>query len=163
MVAAQVLLAEEGIWLESATDDEMFEFTRQAAAHELVQERDKELSYIISWLEANSRKLVKGEHPVKFTELKQILTRFGYEVDPPNKNILSVTKNGAEVTTIIKQGIQGFRPYHTDYIARLRKQLRLTADEGVDSARFYGRKGVPEIASLFVDLRIEVMQRLAKT
>jgi death on curing protein len=46
LIAAQVMLAEEGYWLDYSSDEEMFEFTRAAAAHELTEKRQDEIAYI---------------------------------------------------------------------------------------------------------------------
>jgi len=163
LVATQVLLAQESYWLEHPSDKEMFEFARAAAAHELTKDRSDEISHIAEWLRSNSRKAIKGEHPLKYGELKDKLKQFGYDIDPPEGEFLRIYKNGKPVERIIKQGIQGFRPYHTDYISGLRKRLGLTPEQGIDSARFYGLKGSANTASQFIELRIEVMRNLAKT
>lgn len=163
LVAAQAALAQESQWLDHSSDDEMFEFTRKAAAHELTADRADELGFISEWLNANSRKAMKGEHPLKYGEFKQILQRFGYSIDPPDGELLWIYKDGEKIERIIKQGIKGFRPYHTDYISGVRKRLNLTVEHGIDSAMFYGNKGVGSSAALFIELRIEVMRRLAKT
>jgi death-on-curing protein len=164
LVSAQVLLAEDGYWLERPSDDEMFEFARAAAAHELTEDRDSEVKHISDWFEKNSRKAIKGEHPLKYGELKENLKRFGFEIDPPDKgNLLNIYKDGIAVERVNKQGMKGFRPYHTDYIAGLRKRLDLTPEHGVDSAKFYGNKGTSNTASQFIELRINVMNKLAKT
>ncbi|MGL4262193.1 MAG: type II toxin-antitoxin system death-on-curing family toxin [Afipia sp.] len=162
LVSAQVLLASENYWLDHASDEEMFEFARKAAPHELTEERAQELDFIAEWLESNSRKILKGEHPLKFSELKEALGRFGFDLGSPDGHTVDILKDGARVERIIKQGIKGFRPYHTDYIWGLRKRLNLTPDYGVDSVRFYGQKGASNAASQFIELRIEVMRRLAK-
>lgn len=163
LVSAQVLLDEQGQWIDKCSDEEMFEFTRQAAAHEICADRREEVPTISAWLRSNCRKAVRGEHPLKFTALKEALSRFGFDVDPPEGNLLNVYKNGKLVERIVKQGIQGFRPYHTDYIWGLRKRLGLTPENGVDSTIFYGNKASIDIASRFIELRIEVIRRLAKT
>lgn len=163
LVSAQALLAQDNRWLESSSDEEMIEFTRRAAAHELTEDRADELSAIAQWLRSSSRKAIRGEHPMKYGELKEALQRFGYEIDPPDGELLNVYKDGAVVERVIKQGIKGFRPYHTDYVSNLRKRLGLTPSDGVDSALFYGHKGVGNHAALFIELRVEVMRQLAKT
>lgn len=163
LVAAQVFLAQEGYWLDHPTDEEMFEFSRAAAAHELSQNRDDEVAHISKWFKDNGRKTIKGEHPLKYRELKENLKRFGYEIDPPDGELLSIYKDGVRVDKISKQGIKGFRPYHTDYIAGLRKRLNLTPEHGVHSAKFYGHKGSANTASQFIELRTDVMAKLAKT
>jgi death on curing protein len=163
LVAAQVLLAQDGYWLEHPSDDEMFEFARAAAAHELTDDRNDEVKYISQWFETNSRKAIKGEHPLKYGELKQNLKRFGFEIDPPEGELLNIYKDGVWVEKIIMQGIKGFRPYHTDYVAGIRKRLNLTPEHGIDSLKFYGNKGSANTASQFIELRIDVMTKLAKT
>jgi death-on-curing protein len=157
------LLAEENYWLDHSSDEEMFEFTRRAASHELTESRVDELAYISEWLEANSRRIIKGEHPLRFGESKDALKRFDFDLGPPDGEFVDIYKGGKRVERVIKQGIKGFRPYHTDYIAGLRKRLGLTPEHGVDSARFYGHKGISNTASQFIELRIEVIRRLAKT
>lgn len=162
LIAASVYLDENGYWLEGCTDEELFEFTRRTAAHELVEERDQELAYIAEWFRANSRKRLKSEKPLSYFELKDRLKHFGYEIDLPKGEFLSIYKNGKFITKIIKQGVQGFRPYHTHYVAKLRKRLKLTAEYGIDSDRFYGNKGPKEYISEMIELRNEVIRRLAK-
>lgn len=163
LVSAQVFLDQDGRWLEYCSDEEMYEFTRECAAHEIAVNRVDEIHYIAEWLESNSRKTVKGEHPLKYRELKENLARFGFDIDPPDRELLAIYKDGIVVQRIIKQGTQGFRPYHTDYVRGLRKRLDLTPEYGVDSANFYGMKGVSGTASQFIELRLEVIRRLAKT
>ncbi len=163
LTAAQVLLSQENYWIDHSSDEEMFEFTRKSAAHELTSRREDELSFISEWFSANSRRIIKGEHPMKFGELKQALSRFGFVLGDPQGEFAEITKDGVQVERIKQQGIRGFRPYHTDYISGLRKRLRLTPEDGIDSGMFYGHKGVSDAASTFIELRIEVMRRLAKT
>lgn len=164
LVAAQVLLDRLGYWIEDCTDDELYDFTTQVAAHAICPNRADEIAVITSWLEGNCRKVILGERPLKYAELKQILRRHGFEIDPPETQFLFIRKDGSTVERVIKQGIQGLRPYHTDYIARLRKKLGLTVTDGVDSDAFYGRKGLKdEVASEIIELRSEAIKRLAKT
>jgi len=163
LVSSQVMLAERGYWLDYPSDGEMYEFTRQAAAHELTDNRDDELALIREWLDSKSRKIMKGEHPLKYHDLRQRLKEFGFELEDPDGELLFIYKDGERVARIIKQGIKGFPPYHTDYISGLRKRLNLTPEYGVDSAQFYGHKGLSNTASQFIELRLEVMRRLAKT
>ncbi len=71
-------------------------------------------------------------------------------------------KNGKEVEKIIKRGKQGFDDYDHLYIAELRKRLNLTPDYGIDSARFYGERGIELELNKLIQLRIDVFNRLAK-
>ena len=162
LVAAAVYLDENGFWLDGCSDDELFEFTRQVAAHEITEDKQQELEYIAEWFRANSRKRMKNEKPLSYHELKNRLARFGYEIDLPKGELLSIYKNGRFVAKIIKQGIQGFRPYHTHYISDLRKRLKLTPEYGIDSDKFYGNKHLKDSVSELIEIRKAVIRRLAK-
>jgi death on curing protein len=162
LIAAGVYLDENGFWLEGCSDDELFKFTRQVAAHEITKDRQQELDYIAEWFRANSRRRLKNEKPLSYYELKERLAEFGYEIDHPKGELLSIYKNGKFVTKVIKQGIQGFRPYHTRYVAELRKRLKLTPEYGIDSDRFYGKKGLKDSVSELIEIRNKVIRRLAK-
>ena len=154
-------LSEHGYWVDKCDDDEMFEFTRRIAAHELCEDRQAEVQIIADWLERNSRKNIKGERRMKFNVLREALQRFGYELRDKGFTY-DVFKDGKVVENILKKGQQGFDEYDQQYIADLRKRLGLTPDNGVDSARFYGQRGIAEDLNEFMRLRLDVMKRLAK-
>ena len=97
LVCAQVLLNQNGLWIDKPTDDELFDFTKDAAAHELVKDRVDEVPYISEWFDSQTRKAVKGEHPRKFSALKAALERFGYTVDPPEGSFVNIYKDGVVV------------------------------------------------------------------
>ena len=139
----------------------MYEFTRQLAAHEISQDRRDEVPAIAEWLERNSRKQQKGERQMKLGALRDALDRFGFELHDLGKT-LEVVKDGVVVESILKRGAQGFEDYDHGYISGLRKRLGLTAEEGIDSARFYGNKGIADELNQFMQLRLDVMKRLAK-
>ena len=163
LIAASVQLDEFGFWLEGCTDDELFDFTTQVAAHTITKDRRDEIEYIAEWFRANSRRRMKNEKPLKYGELKRILNNFGYQIDLPKSELLRITKGDEVITKVIKQGIQGFRPYHTHYIAELRKRLKLTPEYGVDSDRFYQSKNIDDSISEIVEIRNTVIRKLAKT
>lgn len=162
LLSTLYFLGEHGYWVDRCDDDEMYEFTRQVAAHEITPDRNDEVACIADWLERNSRRQIKGEKPMKLGVLREALGRFGYELRDLGKTI-EVLKDGQVETTILKKGAQGFEDYDPPYIAELRKRLGLVPEEGVDSARFYGQKGITEELNVFVQLRLDVMKRLAKT
>jgi death-on-curing protein len=162
LLSTLYFLSEHGYLVELCSDDEMYEFTRQIAAHEVTEDRRDEVPAIAEWLEKNSRKQQKGEKPLKLNTLREALARFGYTLRDQGKT-LEVLQDGAAVQSILKRGTQGFEDYDQAYVADLRKRLRLTAEEGVDSARFYGQKGIADELNQFMQLRLEVMKRLAKT
>lgn len=162
LLSTLYFLSEYGYWLELCDDDEMYEFTRKIAAHEITGDRRDEVPVIASWLEQHSRRRQKGDKQMKLGDLRETLGRFGYDLRDLGKT-LDVLKDGVVVETILKRGAQGFEDYDHEYISGLRKRLHLTADEGIDSARFYGQKGIADELNQFMQLRLDVMKWLAKT
>lgn len=154
-------LSEHGYWLDRCDDDEMYEFTRRLAAHEICEDRKDEVPTAAQWLERHSRKQQKGEKHLKLHDLREILGKFDYALIDKGKT-LDVMKDGTVVESILKKGAQGFEDYDPQYIAELRKRLGLLPEEGVDSARFYGQKGLSDELNEFMEMRIDVMKRLAK-
>jgi death-on-curing protein len=157
-------LGENGYWVTVPTDDEMFEFTRQSAAHELCDSRDDELALISQWFKSNSRRRQNGENMLKVHELRNILSGFGYEFgsNGNNNNYIDLIKDGVVVTKIIKKGSRGKEDYDKQYIQRLRKKLKLTSAYGVDSYAFYGDRGFSQTLGKFMTMRHKVMRELAK-
>jgi death on curing protein len=163
LLSTLVYLGENGYWVTVPTDDDLFEFTRKTAAHELSESRDEELEMIAKYFEANSRRRTAGEHQLKFGDLRDILSGFGFEIsDKVNGRTYDVTKDGVLVTTILQKGAKGKEDYDKQYISKLRKKLKLTSDYGVDSFSFYGDRGFDQTLGKFMNLRHKVMRELAK-
>ena len=122
LLSTLVYLGENGWWVTIPTDDEMFEFTRQTAAHELGDNRNNELSIISNWFQKNSRRREAGEFILKFHELKDILTGFGYEISHVNGRTMDIYKDGVFKTSILQKGGKGKEDYDKQYIQRLHRQ-----------------------------------------
>lgn len=161
LLSTLYFLGDNSYVVDRCDDEEMFEFTRKVAAHEISDTRGEELSVIKDWLYRNSRKQIKGEQRLKFIDLRDILTRFGYAVSEDGMQF-EITYDGEFITKIIKKGMAGKEEYDQNYISTLRKRLNLTSEYGIDSAMFYGNKGVTEDLNKFMEMRSEVMRRLAK-
>lgn len=161
LLSTLYFLSENNYLLEGCSDDEMYEFSRQVAAHELCENRKDEVHAIANWLSSNSRKQQKGERPLKFGVLRDILSKFGFEIIDNGKTC-DIYKDGTVIETILKKGIQGFEDYDPYYISELRKRLCLNVENGIDSLKFYGQKGISEELNQFMMLRLDVMKRLAK-
>ncbi|OCH19283.1 type II toxin-antitoxin system death-on-curing family toxin [Aliivibrio logei] len=162
LLSTIVFMSDNGHWLTVPTDDEMFEFTRKAAAHELGCERDKELKVIADWLQRNSRRRKNGERPLKFQQLKDILAGYGFELGECDGRTIPVNKNGAVRAAILQKGSKGKEDYDKQYIQKLRKKLKLTHEYGVDSFNFYGMVGYRDKLHKFMFMRANVMRELAK-
>ncbi|EPY1467800.1 type II toxin-antitoxin system death-on-curing family toxin [Pseudomonas aeruginosa] len=162
LLATLVYLGEEGWWVTEPSDDEMFEFTRMAAAHELAEERSLEVSIISEWLKTSSRRRSSGEHPLKLHQLKEILSGFGFEMDDCSGRTIDLYKDGNFALSILQKGGKGKEDYDKQYISKLRKKLKLTTAYGVDSFTFYGERGFDSTLGKFMKLRHKVMRELAK-
>jgi len=162
LLSTLYFLSLNNYWVENCTDDELFEFTRQTAAHEICPDRNNEVSHISNWFLSHSRKVVKGDKHLKFNDLKEALALFDYEMIEDGTTCL-IKKDGVDVEKILKKGKQGFVDYDPAYIAGLRKRLGLTPENGIDSARFYGERGVNIELNDLMQLRLNVFNRLART
>lgn len=161
LLSTLYFLGDNGFIVDRCDDNEMFDFTRKVAAHEICINRHDEISIICEWFSQNSRKQIKGEQRLKFTELREILIKFGYNIENSGR-YLTITSNGHFTTKILKKGMHGLEEYDQNYISNLRKKLKLTADYGIDSAMFYNNKGIAEDLNEFMEMRSEVMRKLAK-
>lgn len=156
-------MARENYWLHDITDNQIYEFTKKTAAHKLSKDRKEEIADITEWFTANTRKITAGEHPLTLRALGEILKKFGYRTKISGEFVNIYDREGNHIECIIKRGIQGFSPYDVDYISRLRKKIKPDSKNGYDSARFYGDKGLKDVASDLIDLRARVMKRPAKS
>ncbi|KAA6404724.1 hypothetical protein [Candidatus Tokpelaia sp.] len=95
--------------------------------------------------------------------LGEILKKFDYRTKISGEFVNIYNRDGKHIERIIKRGIQGFAPYDPDYISGLRKRLKLDFKNGCDSEKFYDDKGLDNITSGLIDLRVGVIKRLAKT
>jgi death-on-curing protein len=161
LLSVLYFLGDEGFIVDKCTDNEMFEFTRQVAAHEITNERIDELEFIKEWFLRNSRKQLKGDCRLTFKELRIILIHFGFDISD-HGNTYQITHDKRYITNIKKKGSSGHEEYDKKYISELRKRLSLTANYGVDSPMFYMNKGVSDDLSKLMEMRSEVMRELAK-
>ncbi len=134
-----VFLYENGWWISRPNDEELFEFTRKTAAHELCHDRNNELTYITEWFRTNCRRRVIYNHGLKLHQLRQILSEFNFKMVENNKNRIEIYDlNDKYITDVIKKGKSGKEDYDVAYLAKLRKKLKLTEEYGIDSQCFYG-------------------------
>lgn len=162
LLSAMVYLGENGWWITIPSDEELFEFTRKAAAHELVESRDSELSFISEYFRNNTRRRVAGENQLTLRDLKEILIGFGFELSDTVGRTMEVSKNGKHVVSILQKGAKGQENYDKQYIKKLRNKLKLTPEYGVDSYKFYGERGFTDTLGKYMSLRDKVMRELAK-
>lgn len=162
LMSTLVYLGENGYWLTKCDDEEMFEFTRKIAAHEISLDRNEEIKIISEWLKFNSRRREIRDKMLNYNELKSILSSFSYEVEIGRNNCCDISKNGEFVTSIRYKGNKGAEDYDVKYVKGLRRRLKLTPEYGIDSLEFYSIKGTNDILNKYMKVRHKVMRWLAK-
>ncbi|CAG9426323.1 TPA: type II toxin-antitoxin system death-on-curing family toxin [Providencia alcalifaciens] len=151
-----------GYWLDKCTDEELYEFTRKTAAHEIALDRKNEIKEIKIFLQRNSRKRKYEDQQLDFHSLSHHLTNAGYSVQDEGE-YCSILKGKKRFTKILKKGLYGKEHYDIAYIKKLRKKLLLTPTHGWDSMRFYQiSPSLTENIGELLRLRGEVMDWLAK-
>ncbi|OAN11735.1 hypothetical protein A3K86_21900 [Photobacterium jeanii] len=163
LLSALAYLGDNSYWVTKCTDEEMFEFTREVAAHEISDNRDNEIKIIAEWFKRHSRRREVKDQRMKLHELQERLSEFGFHVEDRCKNnLLDIFKGDKHVTSIRQKGVKGSEEYDVKYIKILRKKLKLTPDYGIDSFAFYGVKGSIGTLNKYMSIRHEVMRELAK-
>jgi death-on-curing family protein len=142
--------------------DELYEMTRQVAAHEFPlrgrDERrtaDAEVGAIASWLRPRVRPLVLGDRHMRFSELRRHLEAQGCTFEEPSHNYIKIRREGHSIRT-------GFPRHDFDIavseVKRIRKALHVDEAHGIDSAAFYNFEASVDT---FVNQYRQVLSRLA--
>ncbi|MGL5005896.1 MAG: type II toxin-antitoxin system death-on-curing family toxin [Plesiomonas sp.] len=151
-----------GYWIDKCDDNELFEFTRKVAAHEITDKRKNEIKEIKKFLKKNARKIDKQDRQLTFIELSRLLSQAGFLLETDG-DVYKIMRGEKFYTKIIKKGSAGVENYDPQYVKKMRKKLGLTSINGWDSTRFY-RNGVGLTDNIgeLLRLRGAVMDRLAK-
>ncbi|HGM9748583.1 MAG: type II toxin-antitoxin system death-on-curing family toxin [Proteus mirabilis] len=151
-----------GYWLDKCTDEELYDFTRKTAAHEIAADRKNEIKEIKTFLNKNSRKRKYEDQQLDFYSLSHHLSNAGFILYEEG-DYYGIFKGRKRYTKIIKKGSYGKEHYDIPYIKKLRKKLFLTPSNGWDSMRFYQiSPSLTENIGELLKLRGSVMDWLAK-
>ncbi|HEX5449181.1 MAG TPA: hypothetical protein VFW85_03905, partial [Gaiellaceae bacterium] len=131
---------------------------------------DREVLELAEWIHQRTRLVEKGERPVQWRRLKQILADFGCKVTDGSSSRLNVErlieetglfgrKRKRTLRTQVKFTDNG-RQAHIHTVKKIRVDLWLDDLHGVDSASFYGRGG-PAPLGFIVKYR-KTLKRLAR-
>jgi death-on-curing family protein len=174
LVAMLVFLDQNHVMLE-ASEDEVFKKVLTLGQHRLVDPRsehlpDQEVLNVARWLRIGCRPIQRGERPLKWRRLREILGSFKCELD----NSLGVGNRMNIKREVIRKTIFGptqivlktqvaYRNEGTEVqkgtLNKIRKELWLDEDHGVDSQIFYGSQiAVDE----FLGIYRKTLHRLAK-
>jgi death on curing protein len=133
---------------------------------------DDEVAAIKTWLKKRAEQVRRGERPITYRQLRQILGKFGLTLENPNSNTIEVFKNEHRRSGLLRRdrtvktriATIGYRDEGTEVSFRDLKNIRdlcsLTEDHGVDSQAFYGDA---DVIDAFVIRYRAVLRRLAKT
>ena len=153
-----------------------FKFVLQLAKHRFVKTyednfADREVLAVTEWIFNNSREVEKGERPVPFRKLRQILSGYGCKMEygtrgskvniqrTVEKDVFWGKKEILNLKTQIYYEGDG-REVRRNTINKIRADLQLDEESGVDSAAFYGRS-TSQIND-FITLYRKTLKRLAK-
>jgi death-on-curing protein len=170
-----------------ASKSELYELLVQIAGHSLGwhpdprrpdkgpprRHADAEVREIADWLSNRVQKMVRGEKPITFRELRPVLARHGFELEVADSNSANVIKviqkppRPFSRTPVIQRkriGTIGYRDEGTEValkdLKKLRRMCNLAEEDGVDSAAFYGDYAVVDA---FVNKYRTLLRRLART
>ncbi len=165
LVATLVFLDKNG-WAFSVEQDELYNFMMLVGGHKLIDIRtgeriadtDREMLCIARWFQQRIRMVRKGEHPLAFRELREILAEFGcdmkFAVGDGNKVNITCDDLMVQVSYSTEGKEVGRKTIH-----KIRKGLQLDERHGCDSDAFYNKgKRIPE----FILKYQKVLDRLAK-
>ena len=162
LVTLLVHLHKNKIAFDGIGEGDLYDLVLRIAKHDIVKTRkragflpgrppaDDEVSAIASWIEANSRSILRGERLVTYRHLKEILGHFNYTLKNAKGNFIDIYHT--EFTSGVlfsRQALEiriGNIPFPGENIVvsvkdikYIRRLCKLTAEEGVDSETFYGQ------------------------
>lgn len=175
VVAMLVFLDENGMML-TCEEDGLFKLVLQVAQHSLVngprgELADRETLAIAKWITENVRWIEKGDRAITWRKLEQILTKYQCSVTRAGSNMtikravarqvkfLPWLSNARSLTTQTHFSGNG-REVPKGALSKLRKDLELDEDHGVDSQAFYNDAKISP--SDFISRYRKTLTRLAR-
>lgn len=163
LVSTLAFLSLNNITLDGIDQNDLFNYVIGIAAHKitnidsnpLVPIADREVLAIAEWVRNKSRKIDKTEKILKFHELESILKNYDVVIEkkPGNK---VVCKRASLVSHIGHRNDGDEMDRET--VRRVRKELNLTEQDGIDSITFYkAGDRIPE----FINKYRAILQNLA--
>ncbi|WP_458109291.1 type II toxin-antitoxin system death-on-curing family toxin [Arthrobacter sp. R3-55] len=176
LVALLVFLDRNNFVLES-NEDELFKWMILVASHQLLptgftydQRADRETSEIADWIIKRSRPVSKEERSITWRNLSRLLKSKGCEISQHRGEKLEITR-----TVTRRSRILGFLKTHKlnayftntgdgrevprTIVKRIRQELELDQEHGVDSEQFYSDGREPDY---FILEYSKLLKRLAK-
>jgi len=154
LVSLLVFLDENGFTM-TCTQDALFKLVLQLAQHVLVEGprtelADREVLAVAQWISENSRWLEQGERPLAWRRLRRILTAFSCRLETPGTsgNRINISRELPIPGSFLRKAKTKVFRTQTAYagegreadantIKKVRHDLELDDDHGVDSRAFY--------------------------
>ena len=147
----------------TCSHDELFRLTLRLARHSLIDSSssdlpDREVQKVAVWIMDNTRRIAKGERPLRWHRLLRILKTYGCESDTSTgvgnrinltrtyskrSRILGRRRDTIDLRTQVQYGGQGVE-VGKDVLHYIRRELHLDEEHGVDSAVFYEAMAEPD-------------------
>jgi death-on-curing family protein len=156
LVSMLVLLDKNGAKV-TCDEDELFEYVLRLAQHKTVKPGkkmpDREVQDIAEWIHKRSRIIEKGDRPTQWRKLKRILTSYDcvIETAPGASSRLNIERQISTrrmflrhvetLRTQIKYTDDG-REANINTIKKVRADLQLDEDHGIDSRDFYSKANI---------------------
>jgi len=133
---------------------------------------DEEVNAVAEWIRRRADRVVRGERQLTYREFRRLLENFGFYLENPDGNYIDVVRHEERLVGFMRKRVQrvskrvaniGWPGEHevvgVGEIKRIRRLLRLTESEGVDSGAFYDRHAVIDE---FVNRYRTLLRRLAR-
>jgi len=181
LVAMLVHLDRNKLSLYGVGQRDLFDLIIKVASHSLLIRKrhrgghmsssDEEVKALTRWIRENADKIVRGERPIIYRELRRILSRFDFHLENPKGNQIEVVKYEAATTGFFSSAPQvkrkhvasiGYPGENLEVALKVIKQVRticrLREEDGVDSASFYDDTIVLDS---FINRYRSILRRLA--
>ena len=146
---------------------------RKKRKQETRRSSDDEIAAMVTWLEDRAGKVVRGEKPITYRELRKILESFGFYLKHPKNNSIDIVKEETIIKGLLKKKeitvekrIANIpwpgenRQMSIKDIKHVREICNLREQDGIDSEGFYDYS---VIIDTYVNHYRGVLRRLAKT
>ena len=173
LVACLVFLQRNRYLLESP-ELPLLQFIVKVAKHDVCDDfegpygADREVHAIAKWIECRTRQVEIGDRVMKFRDLRRILAHAGCEFQVLSGSRILITRQVTRDGWFKRQGhrLQSHNYYggagrdvDVNTVQKIRHELWLDEDHGVDSKAFYGE--LPGVDEFIAKYRM-TLQRLAK-
>jgi death-on-curing family protein len=171
LVSMLVVLDENNVMM-VCDEDELFKLVLSAAQHRIIDCKmdflaDREVMFIADWIINNSRTVEHGEKPLAFRVLRSILNGYKCNIVTAPSGMLKISRSigktmfgkPKDVVASFQYGGDG-REVTAPRIKKLRAELYLDDEHGIDSAAFY-KGGTISTDEFLVKYR-KTLRRLAR-